>query len=476
VVNSPLQKFNGIKDHTDLAFADWSNFAQFGKGDILPTQWAKMLIEESNIKVYRWLKDRGVKFFPVVHWVERGLYRPGNSVPRFHLIWGTGSELIHKLKKRLYSHPKVKNLKLYFSHKVENFLIKNNRVEGVQGRNFQAYGSAIVIASGGYGGNLEYVKKNWPTYLGSAPSIMLNGSHKFSDGLLHQQIEKLNGQLTHMKKMWNYAAGVHHPRPAFENQGISLVPPRSALWLDAEGRRFGPRPLVASFDTSDLVEKICLTKQKYSWQILNYKIAKRELAVSGAYYNREMREKKLFAFLKTLIFGNKKLINHLIDQCPDFVVADSLQELALKMTEKNHEQAIDEKILKEEIESYDRQIQRGVQFYNDDQLRRIAMVRNYRGDRLRTCKFQRILDPDAFPLIAIREYILSRKSLGGIQTDLQSRVLNNQGHWITGVYAVGEAAGFGGGGIHGRRSLEGTFLSACLLTAQQAAASIKENI
>jgi len=129
-------------------------------------------------------------------------------------------------------------------------------------------------------------------------------------------------------------------------------------------------------------------------------------------------------------------------------------------------------VLAEEIRRYDEAARRPRRDHDDDQLRRIAHLRRYRGDRLRTCKFASIDDPRAHPLIAIREQIITRKSLGGIQTDLQSRVLDTSGKPIAGLFAVGEAAGFGGGGVHGKRSLEGTFLGGCVLTARAAAAAI----
>jgi predicted oxidoreductase len=124
------------------------------------------------------------------------------------------------------------------------------------------------------------------------------------------------------------------------------------------------------------------------------------------------------------------------------------------------------------VRDYDAQIDRGTAYFGDDQLRRIWNFRQYRGDRLRLCKFQKILDPHAMPLIAIREFILSRKSLGGIQTDLGCRVLRADGSVIDGLFAVGEAAGFGGGGIHGMGSLEGTFLGSCVLTGRVAGRTI----
>jgi predicted oxidoreductase len=325
-----------------------------------------------------------------------------------------------------------------------------------------------VLASGGIcGGDLSKVRANWYRPWGSPPATLLNGSHRFADGLLHDEAERHGASLTHLDRQWHYAAGVHGKTTDSPNDGISLVPPRSALWLDARGRRFGPVPLMGYSDTRWLVEQICRTPEQYSWQVLNWKIAAKELAVSGSDYMTAFRFKRKLQLLRELIFGNTALVNRLIDDSEDFVVAGTLPELMEKM--QGHSLpgvTIDRDGMEADISSYDAQIDRGRRYFNDDQLRRIAAFRQYRGDRLRTCAFQKIDDPKARPLIAIREFILSRKSLGGLQTDLESRVLDLAGKPIPGLYAVGETAGFGGGGIHGRGSLEGTFLGSCVLTGR----------
>jgi predicted oxidoreductase len=252
------------------------------------------------------------------------------------------------------------------------------------------------------------------------------------------------------------------------------VPPRSALWLDWQGRRIGPMPLVTGFDTRDLVAQVCKQERQYSWQLMNQRIALKELAVSGAEFNPSIRDKKKLAFLRDLIFGNKWLHDEMIANCEDFVIGRDLPELVAKMNALQGDDAVSLDAMRAATEAYDAQIDRGQTFHNDEQLRRIAYVRHWKGDRIRTCKFQKILDPKAGPLIAVREFIISRKSLGGIQTDLQSRVLDSAGQPIAGLYAAGEAAGFGGGGMHGLRALEGSFLGGCILSgriAGQAAAA-----
>ncbi len=478
MVGTPEQKHLGIRDNPGLALADWSSVAQFEPGDAWPRRWAEAYVERSLEDIRGWLKRRGVGFFPMVHWVERGLYRPGNSVPRFHMVWGTGHGLMEALKGRLLEHPSRERLQLLFGHRVEGIESEAGRIvscSGVTeggGEAFEARGEAVIVASGGLCGSLEKIHANWYRPWGEPPPVILNGAHRYGDGALQEVVERLGGELAHLDLQWHYAAGVHHPRPDRERHGISLVPPKSALWMDAEGRRFGPMPLITAYDTRHLVERICRSPHQYSWQVLNWKIAVKELAVSGSEFNHSIREKRILAFLKDVLLGNPKLVRDLVENCEDFVVADTVEELAERMNALTGENLVDAAVLEDEIRRYDENILRGKKLHNDEQLRRIAHCRQWRGDRARTCAFEPILDPKAGPLMAIREFILARKSLGGIVTDLESRVLNAEGRPVPGLYAVGEAAGFGGGGSHGRGALEGTFLGSCILTAQSAARSL----
>lgn len=478
-VNSPLQRRTGIKDSPDLALKDWQSFAEFEQNAKWPKLWAEKYVNECTDHVYSWLKKQGVSFFPVVHWVERGLYKPGNSVPRFHMVWGTGASLTGELEKQLRNHKNKANLTLKFKHKVTDITVHQNRASGVIGVNelngeeFSVESENVVIASGGICGSIDKVRTNWYKPWGVPPETILNGSILEADGLLHDVVEKHNGYITNLDKCWHYAAGINHPRPHFPNHGISLVPPKSALWVKTTGDRF-PIPLVTGFDTRFMVQEICKQEKKYSWQILNMKIALKELAASGAESNRAIRDKNLPLFLKTILFGSKELVNDFIANCKDFVVADTLEELVKKMNTLTGENEVNINLLREAVSSYDATIDRGEALHNDEQLRRIAHARQYKGDRVRTCKFQKINDSKALPLIAIREHILTRKTLGGIQTDLNCRVLTQDQTPIDGLFAIGEAAGFGGGGIHGLRSLEGTFLGTCVLTGREAANSISK--
>lgn len=479
-VDSPHQRRMGLKDNPALAWEDWKSFADFEDSDELPKQWAKLYVEKSIPYIYEWLDHKKIQFLPVVNWAERGIFRPGNSVPRWHITWGTGYELIVKILKAIESHPKRNLLQIYYNHKVDNLIIESNTATGVSGldevskSSFTAKAETVILASGGIcGGDLSEVRKNWFSDWGKAPNVLLNGSHKYADGMLHRVAEKKGAKLTHLDKQWHYAAGIFHPNPTQKDDGLSLVPPRSAIWVDSSGKRFGPLPLMGYTDTRYAVEQITKSKAQYSWQIMNWKIAIKELAVSGSDYMTAFRNKSKIKLVKDILFGNTELVNRLIKESKDIVVANTIPELVGKMNEISLSGfKVDEEILTNEIRTYDSMIDRGKSYYNDDQLRRIANFRNYRGDRIRTCNFQKIEDKKALPLIAIREFILSRKSLGGIQTNLQSQVLDSKGKTISGLYAIGETAGFGGGGIHGKGSLEGTFLGSCVLTARVAVESI----
>jgi predicted oxidoreductase len=477
-VDSPEQRRQGIRDSSALAFRDWCSFAEFGTDDHWPSAWARAYVERCTADVYRWVLGHGVSFLPLVNWAERGEFRPGNSVPRFHVAWGTGRGIADALIAALGGHRNASRLTIRFNVRVESLLLRGGRIDGAAGIDerdgtpFEASAAQVVVAAGGINGNLDRVRQNWHRDWGKPPEVLLNGSHRFADGRLHDAAVAAGGVLTHLDNMWNYAAGVHHPKPRKPDHGLSLVPPRSALWLNWRGERIGPQPLVSGFDTRRLVTDICAQQRQYSWQLMNRRIALKELAVSGAEHNPSIREKNKLGVLRDFLLGNHWLVREMTENCVDFVTAASLPELVEKMNALQGDQAVELDYVRDAVEHYDATIARGKGLMNDEQLRRIAALRAYRGDRIRLCKFQPIHDTKALPLIAVREFIISRKSLGGILTDLESRVLNRAGEPIPGLYAVGEAAGFGGGGIHGLRALEGTFLGGCILSARLAAASI----
>jgi len=466
--DSPLQRRHKIRDSQELGMADWESFAQFGQQDHWPRAWANAYVSRCVPEILEWLQACDVEFMPLPLWVERGLHIPGNSVPRWHIVWGTGHELARVLAARLLAHSNSQLLRCEFGIRVEELVLTNGTVTGCRGLHeetgeaVEAGAENVIIAAGGINGNDQLVRDNWQRDWHRPPETILNGSHKFADGTLHGAASAVGAAITHLDWQWNYAAGVRHWRPRKPRHGLSLVPPKSALWLNWRGERIGPMPLVTGFDTHDLVGRICAQDRAYSWQLLNRKIALKELAISGGEFNPSFREKKRLAVARDLLFGNRWLYEEFVGNCEDVVIADTLPELVEEMNRLAGDDSISLDLVSTAVRRYDDMLQRGPRFHNDEQLRRIEFARRWVGDRLRTCKFQKILDPGAGPLMAIREFIISRKSMGGIQTDLQSRVLGNNGEPVPGLYAAGESAGFGGGGMNGKRGLEGTFLGGCI--------------
>jgi predicted oxidoreductase len=479
MVDTREQRISRIDDTVELALEDWLRVAEFEPGDDWPRRWAQEYVSRARDEVGEWLKRYGVRFFPVVNWAERGVYGDGNSVPRFHLTWGCGQALVDAVWGAIQRHPARGRLEVRFRARVVKLRQRGGAVRGCQivseddaSATTEVTADRVVIAAGGVGGNLDIVRREWPDDLGKPPAEILMGSHYYADGAMHKEVTRIGGSVTHISRMWNYADAVRHPQPLRPLHGLKLIPPRSGLVLDPTGRRYGPIPLIPTFDAYYALQRMCEDPRGYYWMICNWKIARRELDVSGSQYNPSIREKRLVRFLLSILLGKPTLVKHFVEHCPDFVTGRSLPELGARMQEVMNDGALDAELMANEVTRYDATIARGKPLFNDDQLRRIAQLRNWRGDRLRTANFQRIVDEDAMPLIAIRMTVMSRKSLGGIQTDLESRVLREDGTAIDGLYAVGEAAGFGGGGMHGKRSLEGTFLGGCVFTARVAARAI----
>ena len=476
MVDTTEQRRSGVKDSVELAWQDWQTLAGFEEDDVWPRRWAEQYVARARDEVGGWLKSHGVWFFPVVNWAERGVYGDGNSVPRFHLCWGCGQGMVDGVWGAIQKHPRRASFELRFRTRVTRIdptrdgTVRVRVDDGPGEQHIDA--AAVVVAAGGIGGNLDIVRRHWPKNMGAPPQKLLMGSHYYADGAMHEEVERLGGNVTHLDRMWNYADAVRHPKPRRKDHGVKLIPPRSGLLLNPDGKRYGPVPVMPTFDAYYALERMCEDERKYSWLVCNTKIARRELDVSGSEHNPLIREKRLVRFLMSVLYGKPNLVDYFVRNCPDFVTADSLPELGRRMNELNGNDDLDVELMTGEVERYDANLARGKSLWNDDQIRRIAQLRNWRGDRLRTAKFVQITDSSAGPLIAIKLQPMARKSLGGIQTDLESRVLDKAGDPIPGLWACGEAAGFGGGGLHGKRSLEGTFLGGCVFSARLAAKSI----
>jgi hypothetical protein len=481
-VGTPEQRRMKIADSPALALEDWIRFGELAPDDAWPRAWAKCYVEESRALVYDWLKSLGLKFMPAVNWVERGSSIQGNSVPRYHMLWGAGRELVETMIGRLLEHPQRDRLTVLHRHRVTGLEFSGGAmhdtvrgcrgVDEASGADFSVQADSTVVATGGVNGTVEQVRRHWPAAWPPPPAIILNGAHPYSDGEIHAAVAALGGRLTHLEDMWNYAAGIPHPQPHFAGHGLSLVPPKSVLWLAPDGEPVGPAPMVTGFDTRELCRQV--VAHPYTWQVLNWTIAAKELAISGSEHNPRILNHQLFRFLLDLLLANDRLVRHMVHESTEFVVADDVEELAAKMNRLAGSDRVDGRTLAERVQAHDRMLADPELRARDPAVQRILKLRRWRGDRLRTCKLQPIGDRKAGPLLAIRLRFISRKSLGGIQTDLQGRALALDGTPLPGLYAVGEAAGFGGGGASGRRSLEGTFLSGCILTARKAAAGILE--
>jgi len=478
LVGTPLQGRMKIPDTPERALQDWLRFGELDPSDLHSLAWARYYVEHSRSEVYDWLLAHGLKFLPAVNWVERGLYGDGNRLPRYHVLWGCSQAMVKRLFAALQNVDAPGSLQVLHRHRALQLDASGGQLRGavVQdedlGRELRIDAPVVVLAMGGINGASEQVIAHWPTHR-PRPAQMLNGAHPYADGQLHQHVSNdLGGVLVNVGEMWNYAAGFPHPQAHFEGHGLSTIPCKSALWLDHRGQRIGPQPLVTGFDTHALCQRVAELDKPWTWHLLNWRIAAKEFAISGAEHNPRIRDKQLLPFLYETLFGNHRLVRQMQREVPQFLVDDQLTGLAAKMNALTGTTDIDAGALQRVVDDFDANFANASALHNDEQIRRILHARQWKPDRLRTCKPAPLQKPGAGPFIAIQMQLITRKSLGGLRTDLQSRVLNADGHAIDGLYCVGEAAGFGGGGSNGKRSLEGTFLPGCILTARAAARSI----
>jgi predicted oxidoreductase len=474
LVGTPLQARMKIPDAPEIALRDWRRFGELSEADYWPLQWARNYVEHSRAEVYDWLVSHGLKFMPAVNWVERGLQGDGNALPRYHIVWGTSRHLTRTLIAAMRAADTGGSLTVLHRHRIITLEHGGGAVSGAVGVNEETGGEvrfaspAVVLAMGGINGSHKQARANWVKGR-PMPQAMLNGAHPFADGRLHHWMaDSLGAQITNAGEMWNYAAGIPHPRPQFEGHGLSMVPCKSALWLNHKGERIGPEPLVTGFDTHNLCLRVAAQEKPYTWHLLNWRIAAKEFAISGAEHNQRIRDMQMLAFLKETLLGNHRLVRQMQRESKHFLVDGTLAGLAAKMNALAGTDDVKPKVLQVTADAFDANFANGNKLHNDDQIRRILHARQWGPDRLRTCKPAPLQMQGAGPYIAIQMQLITRKSLGGLQTDLQSRVLDVAGHPIAGLYCVGEAAGFGGGGASGKRSLEGTFLPGCILTARAA--------
>lgn len=499
LVDSPEQRRMGIKDSRDLAWQDWLGTAGFDREDdedYWGKRWAEAYVDFAAGEKREWLYQKGIRFFPVVGWAERGGYLAeghGNSVPRFHIVWGTGPGLVKPFEERVRQAMNEGLVDYRTRHQVDELITKNNKVVGVKGSilvpssaargeassrevlgGFDFLAQAVLVSSGGIGANFELIRQNWPERLGKPPKQMISGVPEHVDGRMLAITEKAGGRIVNRDRMWHYTEGIKNWSPIWPKHGIRILPGPSSIWLDARGNRF-PAPNFPGFDTLGTLETIQKTGYDYSWFILTQRIIEKEFALSGSEQNPDLTGKSIKKVLSRILPGPTAPVKAFMDKGEDFVVADSLEELVAGMNKLTGENLIDLSHIQKQITARDREMDN--KFTKDLQITAMRGARNYLGDKLiRVASPHRILEAKNGPLIAVRLNILSRKTLGGLQTDLSGRVLNSSGNPVPGLYAAGEVSGFGGGGIHGYRSLEGTFVGGCLFTGRQAGRAIAKEL
>lgn len=496
LVDTPEQRRLGIKDSYELALQDWMGSAGFDRDagdfpeDHWPRRWAQAYVEFAAGKKRQYLHDLGLRITPVVGWAERGggdASSHGNSVPRFHLTWGTGPEVV-----RIFLEPVLRGerdglVTFAFRHQVDELIVEDGVAVGVRGTvleksdvergvassrvkagQFESRAPAVIVTSGGIGHNHKLIRKNWPTKrLGRAPKSMISGVPAHVDGRMLAISEKAGARIVNRDRMWHYTEGINNWDPIWPDHAIRIIPGPSSLWFDATGRRLPP-PNFPGFDTNASMKAILSTGHDYSWFVLTQSIIEKEFALSGSEQNPDITGKDLKLTLKSRASkGAPGPVERFKEFGEDFVVADTLRDLVDGMNRIGRGAQIDHDDLERQIVARDREI--GNKYSKDLQLMAIGNARNYIGDKItRVAKPHRILDPKHGPLIAVRLNILTRKTLGGIETNLDAQVMRGDGSVFTGLYAAGEVAGFGGGGVHGYNALEGTFLGGCIFSGRAA--------
>ncbi|MBC9955602.1 FAD-binding dehydrogenase [Yimella sp. cx-51] len=503
LVDSPEQRRMGIKDSHELAWQDWQGSAQWDRldsehdEDHWAQQWGRAYVDFAATIKREYLTGKGVKFTPMVGWAERGEGKAvghGNSVPRFHVPWGTGTGIADPFVDLAREAAGRGLVTFKHRHRVDELITHDGTVTGVRGRvlapddsargvssnrdevaDFELRASAVVVASGGIGGNHETVRKYWPERLGTPPKHMITGVPAHVDGRMIDITAEAGGRLVNRDRMWHYVEGVHNWDPVWPGHAIRILSAPSPMWFDALGRQL-PAPYLPSYDTLGTLRYLRTTpdiaQYDHSWFVLTSTMIAKEFALSGSEQNLDLTGRDVKAVLKSRVSkAVPREVQAFVDQGVDFVTADTLPELVAKMNAITDEPLLDAELMEQQIVARDREIDN--RYTKDFSVGAIHNARRYRGDKLsRVTAPHKMLDPKHGPLIGVRLNVLTRKTLGGIQTDLESRVLGHDGAPIPGLYAAGEAAGFGGGGVHGKNALEGTFLGGCIFSGRAAGLSV----
>jgi predicted oxidoreductase len=495
LVDTPEQRRLGVHDSYELAMQDWMGTAAFDREeDAWPRRWAEAYVAFAAGEKRAWLRSMGMRFFPIVGWAERGGYGAsghGNSVPRFHIAWGSGPGVVAPFERRVREAAARGLVSIRFRHRVDEIALSGGTVDGVRGTVLEASSSergqrsgrrpagefalrapAVIVASGGIGGDHDLVRSAWPQRLGRPPVQLLSGVPAHVDGRMLEIVEAAGGRVVNRDRMWHYVEGVRNWNPIWSEHGIRILPGPSSIWLDARGRRL-PVPLFPGFDTLGTLAHLRQTGFDHSWFVLTPEILRREFALSGSEQNPDLAGRDLRLLARRVLARKRPPapVEAFLHHGEDFTSAPRLDHLVRRMNDLAGAQLIDGAALERELRARDREVDNP--FSKDLQLVAIRGARRYLGDRLiRVAKPHRILDAASGPLIAVRLRVLTRKTLGGVATDLSGRVLRQDGTPLPGLHAAGEVAGFGGGGMHGYRSLEGTFLGGCLFSGRVAGRAV----
>ncbi|RHA38282.1 FAD-binding dehydrogenase [Cellulomonas rhizosphaerae] len=488
LVDSPEQRRLKIRDSAELALGDWFGSADFADdgSDRWGRAWAEGFVDFAAGGMRAWLHGQGVRWFPLVQWPERGGYLAdghGNSVPRFHVTWGTGPGVLEPFVRALLDARAAGLVDVRFRHRVTSLVTTDGRVTGVRGEilapddvsraerssrevvaPFELDAASVVLATGGVGANHELVRALWPSSAGRLPERMLSGVPDHVDGSGIEAARSAGAAVVHEDRMWHYPEGVTDHTPVWSKHGIRILPGPSSLWLDADGHRL-PVPLFPGFDSLGALQHITGRGDDHSWFVLDKTILGTEFALSGSEQNPDLTGRSIPQLLQRVLPGAVGPVETFAQKSDEFLWADTPHELAAKMNALSGSSRIDGDALEALIVARDRQVESGLG--KDLQVIATARAREYVVDKLiRVAKPHRLLDPAHGPLLAVRLSVLTRKTLGGLATDLEGRVLRADGEVLPGLWAVGEASGFGGGGVHGHRALEGTFLGGCLFTGR----------
>jgi len=491
-VDSPEQRRMAIKDSYELALQDWLGSAQFDREreDVWPRRWAEAYVRFAATEKRSYLRELGLRVIPLVGWAERGdgdASGHGNSVPRFHLTWGTGPEVVRVFAEPVLAAERRGLVEFAFRHRVDELVVEQGAVVGVRGAvleasdasrgvassrapagEFEHRAGAVVLSAGGIGHNFELIRRKWPEQrLGPAPEHMISGVPAYVDGRMLEIAELAGANLVNRDRMWHYTEGIHNWAPVWPQHAIRIIPGPSSLWLDANGDRM-EAPNFPGFDTLRTLRRILSTGHDYSWFILTQSIIEKEFALSGSEQNPDITGKDVALVARSRIAsGAPGPVEAFKQKGVDFVVRDTLPALVAGMNELARGPQLELAHIERQVRARDREVAN--RYSKDAQLMAIANARMYRADRVaRVAKPHRLLDPEHGPLIAVRLNICTRKTLGGLETNLDSQVMRPDGSPFPGLYAAGEVAGFGGGGVHGYNALEGTFLGGCIFSGRAA--------